>query len=112
MSYGQVNTAALTVVEKLIANEQDASRHKPPFSYLSIEKSDRTNGHLWMERVVEVSQGRLRYLLAEDGKPLSEERHNREVSRLRAIAENPSSFIRHELARKDDEQRAQRMLQL
>jgi len=39
----QVNTAALTVVEKLIANEQDASRHKPHF-LSSIEKSDRTNG--------------------------------------------------------------------
>jgi hypothetical protein len=96
----------------LIANERSAAQQKPPFLYTSVERSDRTHGHLWTERVAEISQGKLRYLIDEDGKPLSSDRRSAEIARLKAIAANPDDFIHHEQARKSDEHHAQQMLEL
>jgi hypothetical protein len=99
-------------VATLMANERNAARQKPPFLYTSIERSDRTHSHLWTERVAEIPQGKLRYLIAEDGKPLSADRRNAEIGRLKVIADNPDDFIRHEQFRRNDEQHAQQMLEL
>jgi hypothetical protein len=99
-------------VAMLMVNEREAAKQKPPFLYTSIERSDRTRGHLWTERVAEIPQGKLRYLIAEDGNPLSVDRRNAEIARIKAIADNPDEFIRHEQARKNDEQHAQQMLEL
>ncbi len=96
----------------MLAKEHDASLHKPAFSYTSIERSERTGGHEWTEEVVEVPEGKLRYLLSEDGKPLSPEKKRSELSRLQSIAEDPQAFIRRERAQKDEEQRAQQILNL
>lgn len=100
-----------TVTER-VTNERSAAQQKPPFLYTSIERSERTNGHLWTERVAEISQGKLRYLISEDGYPLSAERDNAELTRLKTIATHPDDFIRHEQARNNDEQHAQQMLAL
>lgn len=96
----------------LIANERSAAQQKPPFLYTSIERSDRTHGHLWTERVAEIPQGKLDYLIAEDGKPLSSDRRSAEMVRLKAIADRPGDFVRREQARKSDEQHALQMLEL
>jgi hypothetical protein len=54
----------------------------------------------------------LRYLIQEDGTPLSPDRRRREDARLRSIAEDPRAFIRHERAQKGEEQRMQQILDL
>lgn len=108
----QPDAAAAGMVQRMVEHEDAASLHKQRFSYLSVERSDRTGGHEWTERVIEVPQGKLRCLLLEDGKPLSPERKQREDSRLRDIADDPQAFIRRELARKSDEQRAMEMFDL
>jgi hypothetical protein len=100
------------MVKMVVANERSAAQNKPPFLYTSVERSDRTGGHVWTERVVEIPQGKLRYLLAEDGHPLSAGRQDQEISRLKMIAADPSDFIHREQSRKDDEERAERMLDL
>ncbi len=99
-------------VAKLIANERRAARQKPSFLYTSIERSDRTRGHLWTERVAEIPQGKLRFLIAEDGNALSSDGRSTEIERLKKIADNPGDFIRREQARQSDEEHALQMLDL
>ena len=60
--------------------------------YTSNERSERTGGHLWTERVAETSAGKVRLLLAEDGKPLSAERQKGERARMADIAAHPEEF--------------------
>src|ERR1700743_3591291 len=74
LSIAQTPPATTDVVKTMIARELDASAHKRLFDYLSVEKSERTGGKLWTEHVVETPMGRVRYLMAEDGKPLAPER--------------------------------------
>jgi hypothetical protein len=100
--HAQDNLILQQRVATLMANEREAAKQKPPFLYTSIERSDRTRGHLWTERVVEIPQGKLRYLIAEDGNPLSVDRRNAEIARLKTIADDPDEFIRHEQTRKND----------
>jgi hypothetical protein len=99
-------------MKALIENERQAMQTKERYEYLSNEKSDRTGGHLWTERVVETAQGRVRLLTAIDGTPLPPERAQQERDRLTAIAANPADFIRHELAQKNDEEHARHLLEL
>jgi hypothetical protein len=80
--------------------------------YLSEERSERTGGRLWKERVVETAAGKVRLLLAEDGKELSTERLAAERSRLEEGVEHPELFARREQATKNDEEHAEQMLTL
>jgi hypothetical protein len=80
--------------------------------YLSQERSERTGGHLWTERVIETPTGKVRLLLAEDGKPLSTERQAAEKARLADIAAHPAAFQKREQAMKNDEEHAEQMLAL
>jgi hypothetical protein len=100
------------MVQSLVAVERQASLRKPPFLYTSSEKSDRTNGHVWTERVADIPQGKLRYLLAVDGHPLPPDRRAEEIARIQSIVTNPASFIRREKARQNDEKHAEEMLDL
>lgn len=102
-------TSAKQIVAALLANEDSASRHRDHYMYLSQERSDRTGGHLWTEKVVETSAGIVRRLVAEDGKPLSPDRVERERTRLAAIANDPETFARRSQSRKDDEDHARQM---
>ncbi len=100
------------VVASLLEHETEAGKHRGWYTYLSVEKSDRTGGHEWTERVAETPWGKVRYLIAEDGKPLSAERVAAERGRLADEAANPEKFKQQEAAKTEDEQHARQMLLL
>jgi hypothetical protein len=102
----------LQVVSAMIAHEDDNSAHKDTYEFLSKERSARTGGQVWTERVVETSFGRVRFLLAVDGKPLSAEQEGSERGRLAEIVADPEAFLAKERAQKDDEAQARKMLDL
>ena len=111
-SLAQSSNAARQVVETMLAHENDAAEHRIRYIYLSEERSERTGGHLWRERVIETSVGKLRLLLAEDGRPLSSERLAAEKARLAEIVAHPDALARREQATKNDEEHAEQMLAL
>ncbi len=111
-SFAQAPPTTGDVVKTMVAREVDASAHKRLFDYLSVEKSERTGGKLWTEHVVETPMGRVRYLMAEDGKPLTPERDAQERGRLANDIANPAAFEAREKAQKDDEAHARQMLEL
>lgn len=96
----------------LLQHEESASVHRGRYAYMSEERSDRTSGRLWTEKVVETPQGRVRMLLREDGQALGPERVEAEKARLAADARNPDDFARREAAQKNDEEHAKQMLLL
>jgi len=96
----------------MMANENTAALHRDHYCYISKERSDRTNGHLWTEKVVETNQGKVRMLLAEDGQPLSPERVAEERGRLAGIIADPEAFARKYQATRNDELHARQMLSL
>jgi hypothetical protein len=102
----------LQVVSGMIAHEDDNSAHRDTYEFLSRERSERTGGKVWTERVVETSFGRVRFLLEVDGKPLSAEQESAERGRLAEIVANPEAFLARERAQKDDEAQARKMLDL
>jgi len=104
--------SAKQIVATMLANEDVAAQHKGHYAYLSKERSDRTGGHLWTEKVVETNVGKVRMLLQEDGQPLSAERIAQERGRLAGIVADPAAFQRREQALKDDELHAKQMLTL
>ena len=108
----QSSTDARRIVDTMLAHEGDPAEHRNKYMYLSEERSERTGGHLWTERVVETEAGKVRLLLAEDGKPLSPERQAAEKTRLAGIAAHPEAFQRREQGMKNDEQHAEQMLAL
>jgi hypothetical protein len=99
-------------VTAMLANEALAAQHKDHYAYISKERSERTGGHLWTEKVVETDAGKVRMLLAEDGQPLSPQREAAERGRLAAIVADPDGFQRKSQALKDDEAHALQLLTL
>ncbi len=108
----QSSNAAKQIVDTMLMHENDPAEHRNQYMYLSEERSDRTGGHLWRERVVETSMGKVRLLLAEDGKQLSTARATAERAKLADIVAHPDVFQRREQAMKNDEDHAERMLSL
>ena len=104
--------SAKQIVATMLANEDVAAQHKGHYAYLSKERSDRTGGHLWTEKVVETNVGKVRMLLREDGQPLSPQRIAQERGRLAGVVADPAAFQRREQALKDDEAHAKTMLTL
>ena len=104
--------AAREIVDTMLTHESDPSEHRLKYMYLSEERSERTGGHTWTERVVETAMGKVRLLLAEDGKPLSADRQAAERAKLTEIAAHPDLFQKREQAMKNDEQHAEQMLAL
>jgi hypothetical protein len=96
----------------VVKNENEASERHERWVYLSNERSGRTGGHLWTERVAETPAGRVRLLIAEDGRPLSPERERGERARLQQIEAHPEAFIRHEQSARVEEKRARDMLEV
>ena len=109
---GGTSDTARRIVDTMLSHEGDPSEHRLKYMYLSQERSERTGGHLWTERVVETERGKVRLLLAEDGKPLSPGRQQAEKAKLKDIAANPNAFQKREQAMKNDEQHAEQMLAL
>jgi hypothetical protein len=103
---------ARRIVDTMLTHEGDPAEHRLKYMYLSEERSERTGGHLWTERVIETEAGKVRLLLAEDGKPLSPERQAAEKAKLKDIAAHPDAFQKREQAMKNDEQHAEQMLAL
>ena len=108
----QVSKSANDLVAKMLVQEDYEANHRGHYMYLSNERSDRTNGHLWTEKVVETSSGKLRMLIAEDGQPLNGDRLAAEKARLAQVEAHPDAFERQEQALKNDEQHAKEMLNL
>jgi len=104
--------AARQIVNTMLQHEGDPAEHRLKYMYLSEERSERTGGHLWRERVVETAVGKVRLLLAEDGKPLSPERMAAEKARLADVAAHPEAFERREQSMTNDEEHAEQMLAL
>jgi hypothetical protein len=103
---------ARQIVNTMLAHENDPAEHRNKYMYLSEERSERTGGHLWKERVVETAMGKVRLLLEEDGKPLSPERMAAERSKLGQIVSHPEAFQKRERATTNDEEHAEQMLAL
>lgn len=93
-------------------NEVAARAQDLRFSYLAEERSARTGGHLWREKIVELDDGPLRRLLAVDGKPLSPAEAQAENNRITDLVKNPDEFRRLNLEHKDDESHATQLLHL
>jgi hypothetical protein len=108
----QSSNDARRIVDTMLAHEGDPAEHRINYMYLSEERSDRTGGHLWTERVVETELGKVRLLLSEDGKPLSKERVAEEKARLAEVVAHPEALQKHEQATRNDEQHAEQMLAL
>lgn len=103
---------ARALVDQMVAHEDEATTHRQHFQYVAVERSERTGGLLWKERVAETSAGKLRLLVEEDGQPLSAERAAAERTRLAGIVADPSSFIASEAAKKNDDDKARAMMDL
>jgi hypothetical protein len=103
---------APSLIATLVQHEDEASHHRGRYTYTSEERSDRTGGHLWVERVAETDWGKVRYLVAEDGQPLAGERLAAERARVEKEGADPEAFRRSEAARADDEQHARQMITL
>ena len=99
-------------VSAMAANEVAARNQDNLYSYVAEEISARTGGHRWTEKVIETSDGPLHRLLAVDGKPLTPGEAKAEGDRISAIVRNPDDFRRTSNLHKDDEVRAQQLLQL
>ena len=108
----RAQTDALRLVQTMVANENAAEQHRGRYVYVSEERSERTGGHLWTERVAETEGGKVRLLLAEDGQALSADRAAVERARLQEIAAHPEAFTKREQALKNDEHHAKEMLEL
>jgi hypothetical protein len=106
------SAGAKDLVRKMVAAEDVEAQRKGRFEYVSKERSERTGGRLWTERVVETSAGKVRRLVAEDGQPLTAERTTSERAKLDGIAADPEGFRRRSQAVKDDETHAKQMFGL
>ncbi|HEY5057243.1 MAG TPA: hypothetical protein VII58_13845 [Acidobacteriaceae bacterium] len=111
-SPAMVGADAKQIVTTMLTNEDLALRRPNRYTYISEERSDRTGGHLWREKVVETGAGKVRMLLEEDGQPLSPEREAEERGRLAQIVADPAGFARSSQTMKDDEAHALQLLQL
>jgi hypothetical protein len=98
------------LLEAMIQQEQTSAARHERYEYLSKERSDRTGGHVWTERVVETGNGKVRLLLAVDGVPVSAEKAAQERARLAEMAANPEAFERLEAERMVDEAKSRQML--
>lgn len=112
LQVGPMPLTPLQVVQQMLAHEDDDSAHRDRYEFVSNERSDRTGEHVWTERVVETNQGRVRFLLAIDGKPLTEEEEAKERGRLAEIVADPAPFIARERTGKDDEAHARKLLDM
>jgi hypothetical protein len=73
----------------MLSHESYEAERRKHYIYLSNERSYRTRGHLWTERVVETTAGKIRMLIAEDGQSTNGGRLIAERARLADIATHP-----------------------
>ena len=102
--------SATQIVNQMVQTESAAWRSRQHFLYRNEERSNRTNGRLWDELVIETSDGSMQRLISEDGKPLSANQKNAEDQRITYLANHPGEFRRKTQRRKDDEARMPELL--
>jgi len=112
LAQAKIGPTAKDVVAQMVEHEKDSMTHRGMYDYVSLERSERTGGHLWTEHVVETPQGRVRFLIQEDGKPLPPEREAQERGRLADVLLHQAEYEAHEHAQKDDEEKARQMLEI
>ncbi len=103
---------AKQIVQTMSANERTAAEHRGRFLYLSRERSERTHGQLWTERVVETTTGPVRELIAVNGVSLTEDKVKQEQDRLANDAAHPAEMTKRAITEQDDENHARQMLEL
>ena len=96
----------------MIDHENAATNDRGRYIFLNQERSERSGGHVWLEWVAETDWGKVRYLIAEDGKPLSPDRVEKEKARLTDEALHPDAFKKAEDGKADSEKHAREMLAL
>jgi hypothetical protein len=101
---------AMETVKQMVQAESAAWRNRQHFLYRNQERSNRTNGRLWEELVVETPDGSLPRLISEDGRPLSSSRQREEDKRVAYLASHPSEFRRDKERREQDEARMPELL--
>jgi hypothetical protein len=101
---------AIDMVNQMVQAETAAWKNRLRFQYRNQERSNRTNGHLWEELVVETPDGSLPRLISEDGKPLSSGRQKEEEKRIEYLASHPGDFKRSNQRRQEDEARMPELL--
>lgn len=99
-------------VVQMAAREKAARAQEHHFTYISEERSTRTNGHLWKEKVVETDDGVLRRLLAVDGHPLTPTQTQAEEKRIEGIVAHPEAFRKLNAGHYDDEVKATQLLEI
>jgi hypothetical protein len=102
--------AADQLVKQMEQAEGAARNERQHFLYRSKERSVRTGGHLWEELVAETTDGRMRRLLAVDGKPLSAAAQATEEKRMTYLVNHPDEFRREGQALREDEFRLGNLL--
>jgi hypothetical protein len=102
---------AAQLVQQMQTAESAARDERQLFMYRSSEKSVRTGGHMWDELVVETVDGRVRRLLAVDGKPLTGSALTAEQNRISNLLKHPEEYRREGQALKEDENRLRDLLQ-
>lgn len=106
---GQSFTAA-QMVDQMLRAETAAWNGRQHFLYRNQERSNRTDGHLWDEVVVETPDGSMQRLVSEDGRSLSATEKKSEDSRIAYLADHPNEFRRKAQRRRDDEARMPELL--
>lgn len=102
--------SAIDAVNQMVQAETTAWRSRQYFCYRSREGSNRTNGHIWEELVVETPDGSLSRLISEDGKPLSNSRQREEDQRIAYLSTHPRDFRRGAQRRQQDEAKMPELL--
>ena len=109
---GGASLTPVQLVQAMVAHEDTGVSHNDRYVFLSTERSERTGGHLWTERVAWIAGGNVRLLLAVDGTPLPPDREQQERVRLAALVSDPSAFLQLGREEKADEARAHQLLDL
>jgi hypothetical protein len=102
--------SASQIVNQMVQAETIAWKSRQYFLYRNEERSNRTNGQLWDELVVETSDGPMQRLVYADGAPLSASQRTAEDERITYFANHPVEFRRKSQRRKDDEARMPSLL--
>jgi hypothetical protein len=106
----QVSAADLVAVS---LKAEIAQRSIPDhYSSLAEERSTRTGGHLWLEKVVEVERGSVRRLISVDGRRLTAQEAQREDERIAKLITHSNESRKADADRKADRAMGDSMLRV
>lgn len=94
---------AVDLVTQAVKNEGADGGTPDHIAFLSHERSTRTAGHLWVERVVKTQAGDLRRIISIDGQPIPPARARAEDERLASIVVHPGAFHRKNQSGQNDD---------